>query len=427
MLIIFNLHSISLEEINRTYSPLTVIGLVLNYVMSKKDYQHDLLGHKISAFHYMNDKKLIKNLFIGDNPFIVVAYSDQEEELIQEGFRRFLAFSGLSYDEFKTYRRVWQRQLIINQAFQDEDLKMQVMRDAALDDDVDPYDRFFDDCLYTDDFNLCWFDLALKGIADSVDPPSDHDWYEFDEETYSKLEGKDWFWDYYDLGVGGGNEYTPYEIKNKKLLLENLPRFLKFAGKKGNAHKRGWGMWKDYEFVRIITDYDSELLFDGPPSFHKNKKIHLKILAEHPDYYFKMRNRNLKKDKDITKVVIQAKPELLERIPRQYVSNFNPFVLTKITEKKPELAKKYIQPLKGIVCITGKLKSYKTKKEAREALEINGYAVSERLTQECNFLVNESNIKSSKSEKIKDWRYSHIKEIKDINKLIEENWHERYK
>ena len=98
-------------------------------------------------------------------------------------------------------------------------------------------------------------------------------------------------------------------------------------------------MWKDYEFVRIITDYDSELLFDGPPSFHKNKKIHLKILAEHPDYYFKMRNRNLKKDKDITKVVIQAKPELLERIPRQYVSNFNPFVLTKITEKKPELAK----------------------------------------------------------------------------------------
>ena len=98
MLSIFNLHSINLEEINGTYSPLTVIGLVLNYVMSKKDYQYDLLGHKVSAFHYMSDKKLIKNLFIGDNPFIVVAYSDQEEELIQEGFELFLAFSGLSYD-----------------------------------------------------------------------------------------------------------------------------------------------------------------------------------------------------------------------------------------------------------------------------------------------------------------------------------------
>ena len=86
-------------------------------VQSLKDNDHDgklfsISGSRLALKTIIAVSSVIFSLF-------VVAYSDQEEELIQEGFRRFLVFSGLSYDEFKTYRRAWQRQLIINQAFQD--------------------------------------------------------------------------------------------------------------------------------------------------------------------------------------------------------------------------------------------------------------------------------------------------------------------
>ena len=96
----------------------------------------------------------------------------------------------------------------------------------------------------------------------------------------------------------------------------------------------------------------------------------------------------------------------------------NPFNLAEIAADKPQTAKKLNQPFLGIVCITGKLKTYKTKKEASIKLELAGYVVSKNLTKECSFLINESKVKSAKSLKIKNWEYSHIKEIHHINLLI---------
>ena len=51
----------------------------------------------------------------------------------------------------------------------------------------------------------------------------------------------------------------------------------------------------------------------------------------------------------------------------------------------------------GVVCISGKLKSYKTKAQATEYLEKLGYLVKSSLTKDVTILVNESGIESAKT------------------------------
>jgi DNA ligase (NAD+) len=70
---------------------------------------------------------------------------------------------------------------------------------------------------------------------------------------------------------------------------------------------------------------------------------------------------------------------------------------------------------KGIVCITGKLTSYKKKEEAHEALRAAGYSISDNLTKTCNFLVNESNKASSKTDTAEKYG---IPIITDISYLL---------
>jgi NAD-dependent DNA ligase len=53
---------------------------------------------------------------------------------------------------------------------------------------------------------------------------------------------------------------------------------------------------------------------------------------------------------------------------------------------------------KGVVCISGKLKSYKTKAEATEMLQQQGYTVKSSLTRDVTILVNESGIESAKTK-----------------------------
>lgn len=57
---------------------------------------------------------------------------------------------------------------------------------------------------------------------------------------------------------------------------------------------------------------------------------------------------------------------------------------------------------KGIVCISGKLKSFKTKAEATKALTAAGYEVKSSLTKQVTILVNESGIESSKTKSARD-------------------------
>ena len=71
-------------------------------------------------------------------------------------------------------------------------------------------------------------------------------------------------------------------------------------------------------------------------------------------------------------------------------------------------------PSKGVVCITGKLKSYKTKSMAQEVLHKYGYETKDNLTKAVTILLNESGIESAKTKKAQDMGitiYNNIKQI----------------
>ena len=56
----------------------------------------------------------------------------------------------------------------------------------------------------------------------------------------------------------------------------------------------------------------------------------------------------------------------------------------------------------GVVCISGKLKSFKTKAQATEALEQNGYTVKSSVTKDVTILINESGVESQKTIKARE-------------------------
>jgi DNA ligase (NAD+) len=72
----------------------------------------------------------------------------------------------------------------------------------------------------------------------------------------------------------------------------------------------------------------------------------------------------------------------------------------------------------GVVCITGKLKSYPTKAHAQAVLENYGFVVKSSLTKDCTHLVNESGIESAKTQTARD---RGVLIITNIKSLIEEN------
>jgi NAD-dependent DNA ligase len=69
---------------------------------------------------------------------------------------------------------------------------------------------------------------------------------------------------------------------------------------------------------------------------------------------------------------------------------------------------------KGVVCITGKLKSYKTKAAATQVLNKMGYLVKSSLTKDVNILVNESGIESAKTQAARDRGVIIITNLKEI-------------
>lgn len=73
---------------------------------------------------------------------------------------------------------------------------------------------------------------------------------------------------------------------------------------------------------------------------------------------------------------------------------------------------------KGIVCITGKLTSYKNKAEATALLEAAGYSVSDSLTKKTTILVDEENKGSSKRKKAEEYG---ITIVTNLNDLLKEN------
>jgi NAD-dependent DNA ligase len=76
------------------------------------------------------------------------------------------------------------------------------------------------------------------------------------------------------------------------------------------------------------------------------------------------------------------------------------------------------QANKGVVCITGKLNSYKTKAEAQVELERLGYVVKSSITKDVTILVNESGKETTKTQKARE---SGVLVITDLNLFITEN------
>jgi DNA ligase (NAD+) len=74
---------------------------------------------------------------------------------------------------------------------------------------------------------------------------------------------------------------------------------------------------------------------------------------------------------------------------------------------------------RGVVCITGKLKSFKTKAQASTALVNLGYVVKTSLTKDVTLLVNESGIESAKT---KQARESGVEIITDLQSYLEKKY-----
>lgn len=67
---------------------------------------------------------------------------------------------------------------------------------------------------------------------------------------------------------------------------------------------------------------------------------------------------------------------------------------------------------RGIVCISGRLKSFKTKAEATQVLEQAGYEVKGSLTKDVTILINESGIESAKTKKAQSEGVTIVNDIK---------------
>tara|TARA_B100001057_G_scaffold499903_1_gene612416 strand:- start:3301 stop:4080 length:780 start_codon:yes stop_codon:yes gene_type:complete len=76
------------------------------------------------------------------------------------------------------------------------------------------------------------------------------------------------------------------------------------------------------------------------------------------------------------------------------------------------------KPTKGVVCITGKLKSYPTKAAAQKVLQSHGFETKTTLTKNVTILLNESGIESAKTNKAQEMG---ITIYDNIKQLIKEN------
>ena len=84
-----------------------------------------------------------------------------------------------------------------------------------------------------------------------------------------------------------------------------------------------------------------------------------------------------------------------------------PFSFTFNRKAKPDV-------VKGIVCISGKLKSCKTKAEATKLLVESGYEVKSSITKDVTILLNESGIESAKTKKARESGVDIVTNIYDL-------------
>ena len=391
----------------------------------------DLFNQRRFRTDLNNIEFLLKlNTFLySKNPFIKAIGKNEIDAFFKEGWKRFISKYNYCFKEFNLLSRGAKFQFFIISAFSKIHFLKHFIRNHFIENmdaynaylyGPDPLSSFYNYNIYNKDkFKRVWFELVKHGFPDKLNKLA---WIDFQTINFEitlkdpfQTVGSSFFCHDYD---DREDCIQPYSISSKNIN-NYLSEFIKMSKNKKNLiSSYNWNYWKSFDFVKTIADYDLDLLKLGPPSFHKNRSLIKQLLAAYPSYYFKMRSRNLKKDKGVTKAAITADPSLINKIPRQYVEHINPFVLAQAGDIQ---TKKYTSELKGIVCITGKTTSVNTKQDATYLLEDNGYVVSKTLTKECNYLLNETGSKTSKSNKIKKYPYLHITEIKKLSDLIENN------
>ena len=77
-----------------------------------------------------------------------------------------------------------------------------------------------------------------------------------------------------------------------------------------------------------------------------------------------------------------------------------------------------IVDINEVVCISGRLKSYRTKADAKKVLEKFGFRVKDTLTKDVTILINESGIESSKTKSAES---KNIRIVTNLTQLIGEN------
>ena len=106
----------------------------------------------------------------------------------------------------------------------------------------------------------------------------------------------------------------------------------------------------------------------------------------------------------------KATENLLDWFYEEFTNGYDrlPFSWKTTVQKRTETE------TKGIVCITGKLKSYKTKAAAKQVLEKKGYLVKNSLRKDVTILVNESGIESAKTQAALDRGVQIITNLKQL-------------
>lgn len=140
----------------------------------------------------------------------------------------------------------------------------------------------------------------------------------------------------------------------------------------------------DSEFCSIITAF-------GIPEIGKTTAAKLSSLASIEDITFE-------KCKSLGLGNV-ASTNIMEFINTEFqeIKHFLPF--PKLFNNIPAIKAESATTTQLVVCITGKLKSFKTKEEAKKALESKGYTVVDNLTKKVNILIDEENRNSSKRVK----------------------------
>ena len=108
-------------------------------------------------------------------------------------------------------------------------------------------------------------------------------------------------------------------------------------------------------------------------------------------------------------------PKATENLMTWFENEFLP-VLSKNLPHSFKFTKRDIRPKesKGTICITGKLKSFKTKAEAESVLQSLGYEVKKSLTKDVTILINEGGVESTKTKKARLAGVTIVDNLKDL-------------